>query len=179
LREEKGRRHVNGGIFALRRLRWKLALSYTLVTVLALLVAELILVAALIAFAISPVLPSLVARYVGDELAPRLEPGLEGNSPDVGSLREQVGSFAEETNVRMVSEQEGGGLDLSLGPDDGYVFVVDDERRLLVSSGQMDRPSTGDRFDPERFPGLAPLLADALGGEEDPWSLGAYSPDRE
>jgi NarL family two-component system sensor histidine kinase LiaS len=169
---------VNGGIFALRRLRWKLALSYTLVTVLALLVAELILVAALIAFAISPVLPSLAARYVGDELAPRLEPGLEGNSPDVGSLREQVGLFAGETNVRMVSEQEGGGLDLSLGPDDGYVFVVDDERRLLVSSRQMDRLSTGERFDPERFPGLAPLLADALGGEEDPWSLGAYSPDR-
>ena len=54
---------MSGGIFALRRLRWKLALSYTLVTVLALLVAELILVAALISFAISPVIPSLAARY--------------------------------------------------------------------------------------------------------------------
>src|SRR3712207_7030744 len=57
------------GIFALRRLRWKLALSYTLVTVLALLVAELVLLSALIAFAISPVVPSLAARYVGDEVA--------------------------------------------------------------------------------------------------------------
>ena len=43
-----------GEIFALRRLRWKLALSYTLVTVLALLVAEMILVSVLIAFLISP-----------------------------------------------------------------------------------------------------------------------------
>ena len=49
-------------VFSLRRLRWKLALSYTLVTVLALLVAELILVSVLIAFLISPVLPSLAAR---------------------------------------------------------------------------------------------------------------------
>ncbi len=36
---------MSGGIFALRRLRWKLALSYTLVTVLALLVAALVLLA--------------------------------------------------------------------------------------------------------------------------------------
>jgi two-component system, NarL family, sensor histidine kinase LiaS len=170
---------VSGGIFALRRLRWKLAFSYTLVTVLALLVAELVLVAALIAFAISPVLPSLAARYVGDEVAPRLEPGLREDPPDVGVLREEVNSVTGETNVRMVPEEDGGGLDVSLGPDDGYVFVVDEDRRLLVSSHQTDRSPTGERFDPERFPGLAPLMTAALGGEEDPWSLGAYSPGRE
>ena len=170
---------MNGGIFALRRLRWKLALSYTLVTVLALLVAELILVAALIAFAISPVLPSLAARYVGDEVAPRLELGLEQSPPDVGDLRAEVGSLTDETNVEMVPQREGGGLDLSLGPEDGYVFVVDENRMLLVSSHQPDRSPTGERFDLERFPGLAPLMTAALRGEEDPWSLGAYSPGRE
>src|SRR5918912_4272462 len=83
----QGRRHVRRGIYALRRLRWKLALSYTLVTVLALLVAELILVAALMAFLISPVVPSLAARYVGNEVAPRLEPGLSQNPPDVAGVR--------------------------------------------------------------------------------------------
>jgi NarL family two-component system sensor histidine kinase LiaS len=170
---------VNGGIFALRRLRWKLALSYTLVTVLALLVAELILVAALIAFAISPVLPSLAARYVGDEVAPRLEPGLRENPPDVGDLRTEVDSLTGETNVEMVPQREGGGLDLSLGPEDGYVFVVDEDRMLLVSSHQTDRSPARERFDLERFPGLAPLMTAALRGEEDPWSLGAYSPGRE
>jgi NarL family two-component system sensor histidine kinase LiaS len=169
---------VNGGIFALRRLRWKLALSYTLVTVLTLLVAELILVAALIAFAISPVLPSLAARYVGDEVAPRLETGVEQSPPDVGTLREEVDSLTGETNVRMVPEREGGGLDVSLAPEDGHVFVVDEDRRLLASSGQAGRSSEAQRFDAERFPGLAPLLTAALKGEEDPWSLGAYSPGR-
>jgi two-component system, NarL family, sensor histidine kinase LiaS len=169
---------VNGGIFALRRLRWKLALSYTLVTVLALLVAEFILVAALVAFAASPVIPSLAARYLGDEVAPRLEPALEQSPPDADALRAEVEALTGETNVRMVPERDGGGMDLSLGPEDGSVLVLDEEGRLLASSGETGRSPTGERFDAQRFPALAPLLATALGGEEDPWSLGAYSPDR-
>ncbi len=169
---------MSGEIFALRRLRWKLALSYTLVTVLALLVAELVLLAALIAFAISPVIPSLAARYVGDEVAPRLQVGLAQSPPDTDALREEVGSLSGETNVEMVPERDGGGVDLSLGPDDGYVFVVDENRRLLASSRPTDGSPIGERFDAGRYPGLAPLLGAALGGEEDPWSLGAYSPGR-
>ena len=127
---------MSGGIFALRRLRWKLALSYTLVTVLALLVAELVLLAALIAFAISPVVPSLAARYVGDEVAPRLRSGLAESPPDTETLSAEVGSLSAETNVEMVPERDGGGVDLSLGPDDGYLFVVDENRRLLASSAR-------------------------------------------
>ena len=170
---------MNGGIFALRRLRWKLALSYTLVTVLALLVAEFILVAALVAFAISPVIPSLAARYVGDEVAPRLEPALEQSPPDTGELREEVSALTGETNVQMVSEREGGGLDFSLDPEAGYVFVIAEDGRLLASSRRgAERSPTQESFDAERFPGLTPLMAAALRGEEDPWSLGAYSPDR-
>ena len=169
---------MSGGIFALRRLRWKLALSYTLVTVLALLVAELVLLSALIAFAISPVVPSLAARYVGDEVAPRLRSGLAESPPDTETLRAEVGSLSAETNVEMVPERDGGGVDLSLGPDDGYLFVVDENRRLLASSRPTDRSPIGERFDAGRYPGLAPLLGAALGGEEDPWSLGAYSPGR-
>jgi NarL family two-component system sensor histidine kinase LiaS len=166
------------GIFSLRRLRWKLALSYTLVTVLALLVAEMILVSVLIAFLISPVLPSLAARYVGDEVAPRLESGLDQSPPDVESLRQEIDPLTRDTNVRMADEEGGGGMDFTLGPNDGNLLVVDDERRLLVSSRQVSGYPEGERLDPGRFPGLAPLLTAALRGEEDPWSLGAYSPDR-
>src|SRR5215212_7035970 len=127
-------------IFSVRRLRWKLAFSYTLVTVVALLVAEMILVSALMAFLISPVIPSLTARYVGDQVAPRLESGLAQTPPDVGSLRREIGSFTRDANDRMRLELGTGGgeggLDLALGPGDGYLFVVDDERRLLVSSSR-------------------------------------------
>jgi NarL family two-component system sensor histidine kinase LiaS len=164
------------GIFSLRRLRWKLALSYTLVTVLALLVAEVILVAALIAFLMSPVLPSLTARYVGDEIAPRLESGLGQSPPDVGSLRAEIGPLTRGTNVQMADGKSG--MDFTLSPEDGYLLVVDDERRLLVSSRRISGLPEGERFDPERLPGLAPLLTAALRGEGDPWSLGAYSPGR-
>lgn len=169
---------MKSGIFSLRRLRWKLALSYTLVTVLALLVAEMILVSALIAFLISPVIPSLAARYVGDEVAPRLESGLDQSPPDVESLREEIEPLTRDTNVRMADEENEGGMDFTLGPDDGYLLVVDDERRLLLSSRQVSGSPEGERLDPGRFPGLSPLLTAALGGEEDPWSLGAYSPGR-
>jgi NarL family two-component system sensor histidine kinase LiaS len=163
-------------VFSLRRLRWKLALSYTLVTALALLVAEILLVSVLIAFLMSPVLPSLAARYVGDEVAPRLEAGLDQSPPDVESLREEVGSLTDDTNVSMANGE--GGMDFTLGPEEGYLLVVDEERRLLVSSRRIGRVSEGERFDPGRFPGVAPLLAAAQRGEEDPWSLGAYSPSR-
>src|SRR3712207_8337967 len=105
------------GIFSLRRLRWKLALSYTLVTVLALLVAELMLVSVLIAFLISPVIPSLAARYVGDEVAPRLEPGLAQSPPDVRSLREAIGPLTNDTNVSMAGRE--GGMGFTLGPEEG------------------------------------------------------------
>jgi len=164
------------GIFSLRRLRWKLALSYTLVTVLALLVAELILVSVLIAFLLSPVIPSLAARYVGDEVAPLMEPGLDQNPPDVRALRGEVDRLTSDTNVRM-GEGEGG-MDFTLGPQDGNLLVLDEERRLIVSSREVRGHSEGEPLDPGRFPDLAPLLTGALGGEEDPWSLGAYTSDR-
>src|ERR687894_2848059 len=122
-------------VFSLRRLRWKLAFSYTLVTVLALLVAEMILVSVLIAFLISPVLPSLAARYVGDEVAPRLESGLDQSPPDVESLREEIGSLTDDTNVRMANRE--GGMDFTLGPDEGYLLVVDEERRFLDAPPRM------------------------------------------
>ena len=170
---------MKSGVFSLRRLRWKLALSYTLVTVLALLVAEFILVSALIAFLISPVIPSLAARYVDDEVAPRLESGLAQSPPDVEDLREEIGPLTRDTNARTADGEGMGGLDFTLGKDDGYLLVVDDERRLLVSSRQVSGSPEGERLDPGRFPGLTPLLTAALGGEEDPWSLGAYSPGRE
>ena len=52
------------GIFSLRRLRWKLTLSYTLVTVVALLALELFVVGDVIALVRSPILPTFVAQVI-------------------------------------------------------------------------------------------------------------------
>ena len=49
-----------GNIFSLRRLRWKLALSYTLVAVVTLLAVELFIASGLTAFLISDMLPRTI-----------------------------------------------------------------------------------------------------------------------
>src|SRR5687767_8169578 len=152
------------GIFSLRRLRWKLTLSYTLVTVVALLALELFVVVAVIAFLSSPILPARVAQNIQDLVAPRMEPGLNQSPPDLKSLREEVEIFANEA-----SAQGGGSLDLTLGPDDGYLLVVDDERRLLATSRDLKGFSEGQRFDAGRFAGLDVFLTRALDGESNPW----------
>jgi two-component system, NarL family, sensor histidine kinase LiaS len=164
---------VKRGFFSLRRLRWKLTLSYTLVTVVALLMAELLLVAALIALLSSPVLPGFVVQGMKESLVPRLEPALSETPPDAQALREEMRTFFDEGDAGQGEVS----LELGLGPGDGYLFVVDDERRLLASGREPEGPSDGERLDLGAFSGLDPVLAAALGGEEDPWRLQARSPD--
>src|ERR687889_2426407 len=82
-----------GEIVALRRLRWKLTLSYTLVAAVTLLALELILAGALVAFLNSPLLPRLVVQNFRDEVAPRLERPLNQNPPDTEAIRERLGGF--------------------------------------------------------------------------------------
>src|SRR5215212_9478410 len=89
-----------GEIFALRRLRWKLTLSYTLVAAVTLLALELILAGALVAFLNSDLLPRLVVQNFRDEVAPRLERPLNQNPPDTRAIREKLTGFADRSGVR-------------------------------------------------------------------------------
>ena len=161
------------GFFSLRRLRWKLTLSYTLVTVLALLMAELLLVAALIALLSSPILPGFVVQEMKESVVPRVEPALSETPPDAEALREELRRTLDEESAG----QGTGSLDLTLGPGDGYLFTIDDERRLLASDRELEGFSEGEPLNSETFPGLDPVLTTALGGEQDPWRLQARSPD--
>src|SRR4028118_2398995 len=161
------------GFFSLRRLRWKLTLSYTLVTVVALLMAELLLVAALITLLSSPILPGFVVQEMKESVVPRVEPVLSETPPDTEALREELRQTFGEGDAGQDTES----LDLTLGPGDGYLFVVDDQRRLLASDRELEGLSEGEHLDPETVPGLDPVLTAALGGEQDPWRLQASSPD--
>src|SRR4029450_3066178 len=89
-----------GEIFALRRLRWKLTLSYTLVAAVTLLALELILAGALVAFLNSPLLPRMVVQNFRDEVAPRLERPLNQNPPNTKAIREKLTGFARRTAAR-------------------------------------------------------------------------------
>jgi hypothetical protein len=161
------------GFFSLRRLRWKLTLSYTLVTVVALLMAELLLVAALIALLSSPILPGIVVQEMKDTVVPRVEPVLSETPSDAEALREELRQTLGEVGAGQDTES----LDLTLEPGDGYLFVVDDEWRLLASDREPVGVSEGETLDSETFPGLGDVLTAALGGEQDPWRLQARSPD--
>jgi two-component system, NarL family, sensor histidine kinase LiaS len=158
------------GIFSLRRLRWKLTLSYTLVTVVALLALELLFASALIAFLRSDLLPTILVQQLRDEFAPRLEKPLSQDPPNVERLREELTWFAESSDVRGadrgLSNEGGVRLGFNVTPEEGSLFVVDDERRLLVSAPEIESFPEGKRFDAGRVDGLAPLVDAALKGEE-------------
>ncbi len=154
-------------IFSLRRLRWKLAFSYTLVTVVALLALEVLVLVAGMAFLNSPALPFLAGRDLGRFVAPQMRPDLAESPPDVEGLEEELRTFT----------RPDGSLDLNLTPSDGYLLVVDEEGRLIAASRQPEGVSRGESFDAEGFPGLDPLVDAALGGREDPWRMSDHSPD--
>src|SRR5215210_5350747 len=131
-----------GEIFALRRLRWKLTLSYTLVAAVTLLALELILAGALAAFLNSSLLPRLVVQNFRDEVAPRLDrPPPPPVSPS------------------------------NYAADQGTLFVVDDRRRLLVSVPEMPGFPEGRRLDAGSISGLKPLVNAAFDGEENSGQL--------
>ncbi|MGI9049430.1 MAG: histidine kinase [Rubrobacteraceae bacterium] len=158
---------MKSSIFSLRRLRWKLTLSYTLVTVVALLALELILVSALVAFAYSPAPPYLISQWAASNIAPRLEPHLAQKKPDIKGLRSALQKSIGADNRPTNGDPASGNL-LVLGPD----------RKLLVAEPNLDRFQTGERFQAGRFPGLKPLLAKALDGKGDPGPLSASAPGR-
>ena len=157
---------MKGGIFALRRLRWKLTLSYTLVTVVALLAVELVVAAALLAFLSSPILPGATQEQLENIVAPSIEDELSQSPPDTAGVDAEL--------RRLQTSRQDGGITLTL-PDDGSVFVVDESGRTV---GSLSREVTaGERFDASEYPGLAPMLDSALAGEQDSSRLRRYSDD--
>jgi two-component system, NarL family, sensor histidine kinase LiaS len=161
-----------GEFFALRRLRWKLTLSYTLVAAVTLLALELIVAGAVVAFVNSDLLPRLVVQNFRDEVAPRLEKPMNQNPPDIEGVRNRLTAFANRSSVR--------GADRPPPPptsvDDytaygGALFVVDDRRRLLVSVPELQGFPEGQRFDAASISGLGPLVKAGLDGEENSGEL--------
>ena len=152
-----------GEIFALRRLRWKLTLSYTLVAAVTLLALELILAGMVVAFLNSPLLPRIVVQNVRDEVAPRLEKPLNQNPPDVEGIREELGAIAD---PRGIGSGPGPPNFANYTVDQGALFVVDDRRRLLVSAPEMQGFPEGKHFDAGSITGLKPLVNAAFDGEE-------------
>ena len=155
-----------GEFFALRRLRWKLTLSYTLVAAVTLLALELLLAGLVIAFLNSPLLPRIVVQNLRDEVAPRLEKPLKQNPPDTEAVREALVGFADNSGVRGADSGPPPTNFRNYTADQGALFVVDDGRRLLVSVPEMQDFPEGRHFDAGSIAGLQPLVKAAFEGEE-------------
>ena len=169
---------MKGSIFSLRRLRWKLALSYTLVAVVTLLAVELFIASGLTAFLSSDMLPRTVVTVARDNFVPQLEPYLEGETPDVQGLRRELEFLSESTDAAGPASDPRGpepyGVEAAI--DAGALFVVDEDRELLVADPETSAFQEGERFDAGQVNGLSPILDAALRGEENSAALSARQP---
>ena len=164
------------GMFSLRRLRWKLALSYTLVAVVTLLAVELFVASGVTAFLSSDLLPRSIVTITRDNYAPRLEAHLDENPPDVRGLREDLDFVSEAQPGAPGNRPDFGPPDVGASIDSGAVFVVDEEGELLVSDPGLPAFPEGEPFDAGRVEGLAPILDAALRGEESSEALSERMP---
>ncbi len=180
--QDYGRFSVKTSIFSLRRLRWKLTLTYTLVVVVTLLFIELFVASLATAFLGSDLLPSLIVQQSKDGVAAQLEPHLDQKPPDTDGLRGEVdslfglrGSGTQGNSGNPSAERNS--VDVDLDPGEGSIFVVDAKRDLLVASPRVEGFTEGERFDAGRFDELPSILNAALNGEEDSTKLSERTPD--
>ncbi len=150
-----------------RRLRWRLTLSYTLVTVAALVVVELALLSLLLILINSELLNEEFVKTIRDGYVPQASSFLESEPPDVDGLdvwlQAQVNdSVATNAGGRRITQG------LSINFDQDYqIIVVDTDGKLLAQAVEGFSPSAlGAPFEARAIPQLAPLLSSALAGED-------------
>ncbi len=158
-----------------RRLRWKLTLSYTGVTVGALLVVVLVLAAYVLytallpEFVLSPEYSELWVDAANKDLGRLLPHLLAQSPPNTAGIADllQLGEGQAQLNpVRLLGI---GDIKLYFDADalvEGFVFGADGS--LLGRTGYPAFPTGGRLFDASAIPGLEAPLQAALEGERDP-----------
>ncbi|MDN5698582.1 MAG: PDC sensor domain-containing protein, partial [Rubrobacter sp.] len=136
---------------------------------LALLLAELAILALIVGVLASPLTPRLIAEEAEGRLSPRLAPALAQSPPDAAGIEREL--------TNPPADPESQEFTPALPPDNGYLFVVDEERRLMASNQPLPETAEDERLAQGEFPELEPLLSQTLGEGSDPWQQGAYSSD--
>ena len=150
-----------------RRLRWRLTLSYTLVTVAALVVVELALLGLLLILLNTEFLGEEFVKTIRDGYVPQASNFLESEPPDIDGLdiwlQAQVNdSVATNEGGRRITQG------LSINFDQDYqIIVVDEGGNLLAQAVEGYTASAlGAPFEAKAVPQLAPLLSNALAGSD-------------
>jgi NarL family two-component system sensor histidine kinase LiaS len=145
----------------LRGLRWKLTLSYTVVTVATLLVVEILLLVGIGGIILrSNVLPGLLIYATETFITPQVATYLDKPQPDIESLAEWL-EFAFEHGLTFQSSQNPKVLfELGDFEEDTSLIVLDRKSVPLASI-----PSSADQAS---YTHASDLVEDALRGEDDP-----------
>ncbi|HHS97014.1 MAG TPA: HAMP domain-containing protein [Chloroflexi bacterium] len=154
-----------------RRLRWKLTLSYTAVTVAVMICLEaLFFLVGWGMLTVSSAFPAQIARVLDTYFAPEVRPYIEASPPD----REGLEGWLETVTTQGIEVGEGQRISLStFSGGSGLIAVVDSEGRLLAALPS-DDGAVGEPFQAEG----ADVLRAALGGESDPSHQFVRLPDR-
>lgn len=158
-----------------RQLRWKLTLSYTLVTVATLLVLEALVIGGLIV-AGNILFPYLIGKLAAPAIAANIRPFLESDVPDVDGLNAMLRSqYAPSGTINL------NGADVEL-PDQRngtlVLYVLDPDGKLLTTVPTPDSDlAVGQPWDAATVPGFDPLLQTALTGKQNSSPFYVTSPD--
>jgi NarL family two-component system sensor histidine kinase LiaS len=153
-----------------RGLRWKLTLSYTLVTVATLLVVEILVIVGIGAiFLNTNLLPSLLIYAAETFITPQVAGYLDGLQPDVVSLTKWLETAYEEGLTFQSSQNPKIRFELGDFEEDTTLTVLDRNLAPLASIPELaDRASYANAGD---------LLDAALRGEGDPDRISRISND--
>lgn len=154
------------------RLRWQLTLGYTLVTVAAVLVFDVLSVVTQVAAAQAQMRPPALAAALARSTAPRLRPVLARPSPDLVGLWRALGEIAVGETTQDNADVTGG-----IGTTAGALLVVDARGRLLATLPPLAGTVVGAHLDDARLVGAASPLAAALLGVRDPARLSGRTAD--
>lgn len=159
-----------------RQLRWKLTLNYTIVTVTALVIVEIILLLAsgtyLVNLLDSSYMPILVVQAVKTEFVPVLRVYLEVSPLD----QEATTLWLERFSTSSVLLQSEGTTPIVLDPGELKMVIVKPDGSVPGSSspGLTPMDLIGTPVAQEDEPVLLALIGSALAGEEDPAELFKY-----
>jgi len=164
-----------------RQLRWRLTLTYTAVTVGALLVVELIAILASGSYLINLLdrgyLPPRVIEAAMTDYLPMLRHFLEQEPPDQAGLAIWLGRFYSSTTLL----QGEGGVPVTLEPGEVEMLMFDSDGVLMGASSPTGSGTLniGDPLSSSPAPGaLTDLFQAARSGEMDPKNLFAYDDEQ-
>jgi signal transduction histidine kinase len=152
------------------RLRWKLTLTYTAVTVAALLVAEIVVFAWMSTQVAqkSSTSPDELLNDLDDKVVPMAQRFLSRIPPDVNGLHEFLATMSADV-IDMEPIQVGDFRFNISSTNILYMIFINSDETLIgtLPNGFISNTEIGEKFDPKEIPGLEDPLQAALLGEKD------------